>query len=188
MAKSVNYIPIRTTRAYQEAQNDEFFVGWLRMQEAVMEIEFPYVDCPEVLDQMYAKETLPVIEAKLLDLYANSRAAVAGEENLHRTMRYVYYLGEVFRRAFDGTWVALPEIDALGKRVDPESGPALQPAVDLPFRETFVTPLRQISLAIGRRSGKELATNFMLTERPYNKWVADGRPELVVPGTLREKD
>lgn len=188
MAKTVNYIPIRTTRAYRDAQSDENFLGWLRMQEAVMDIEFPYVDCPEVRDVMYAKESLPIVEAKLLQLYGNSREALTGEENLHRTMRFVYYVGDVFRRAFEGTWVALPEIDDKGKRKEPEAGPSLQPAVDVPFRESFVTPLRQVSMAIGHRSGNELATNFLLTERAYAKWVKDGRGEVVIRGTLREKD
>ncbi|WP_049924823.1 hypothetical protein [Mycolicibacterium septicum] len=108
MGSTFNYVPIQLTKAFRDAQSDEKFQGWLKMQEAAVGIEFPINNLPEARDSMFTKDILSLAEAKLTDLYASNRAAYAGDENIHRTMRFVYYIGETFRRAFEGTWVAIP--------------------------------------------------------------------------------
>lgn len=188
MGKSSDYVPVRLTRAYRDAQENEFFLGWLKMQEAVMNIEFPYFDLPEVKDHMFTGDSLRIVENKLLDLYSDPRVAFAGEENLHRTMRYVYYIGETYRRAFEGTWVVLPEVETKGKKRAGDSEPAMTPAVDLPFNELFTNPMQQISMALSRRTGTEITAIFQFAAEDYAQWVQDGRPERVFRGTLREDD
>jgi len=73
---------------------------------------------------------LESIEAKLLEFYADSVVADATDEAVHRTMRYVYYIGETFRQAFEGTWVAC------APRRKEDGG--ARPAIDMSFRETFI--------------------------------------------------
>jgi hypothetical protein len=51
--------------------------GWLKMQEAVMGIEFPIYDLPEIRDAMFTKESLASIEANLIELYPDEDAAYA---------------------------------------------------------------------------------------------------------------
>jgi len=63
------YVPVQLRRAFREAQSGEYFQGWLKMQEAVMEIEFPYEDLPEVRDQMFTRESLDIVEPKLMGLF-----------------------------------------------------------------------------------------------------------------------
>ncbi|MCV7100895.1 MULTISPECIES: hypothetical protein [Mycobacterium] len=181
MGKTYDYVPIQLTKAFREAQSDERFQGWLKMQEASMEIEFPIYDLPEIRDSMYTKESLETVEATLMELYPNESAAYAGDENLHRTMRYVYYIGETFRRAFEGTWVALPPSDP--KR----DVKLLRPAIDLPFRELFVQPMELIGMALNRRSGIEITRVYGHIQRAYSKWLDAGRPEREFRGTLREQ-
>ena len=41
MGKSFDYVPVQLTKAFREAQTNEQFLGWLKMQEASMEIELP---------------------------------------------------------------------------------------------------------------------------------------------------
>ncbi|BBZ54217.1 hypothetical protein [Mycolicibacterium phocaicum] len=96
MGESFDYVPTQLTRAFRDAQSNEQFLGWLKMQEAVMEIEFPYYDLPEIREQMYTEASLAIVEQKLLGLYDNHRSAFS-LENVHTTMRYVYYVGETFR-------------------------------------------------------------------------------------------
>jgi hypothetical protein len=109
MGSTFDYVSIQLTKAFREAQVDEKFQGWLKMQEAAMGIVFPIEDAPEVRDCMFTKASLETIEAKLIDLYADSVVAYAADNAVHRTMRYVYYIGETFRQAFEGTCVAVPQ-------------------------------------------------------------------------------
>jgi hypothetical protein len=182
MGSTFNYVPIQLTKAFRDAQSDEKFQGWLKMQDAAMGIEFPINDLPEARDSMLTKDSLALAEAKLTDLYDNNRAAYAGDENVHRTMRFVYYIGETLRRAFEGTWVAIPPQENAS-----EQGAPL-PGIDVPFREGFIQPTQLIGFALTRRSGIEITRVYGHMERAYNKWQEAGRPERTFRGTLREND
>ncbi len=181
MGSRFDYVPVRLTKAYREAQADEKFQGWLKMQEAAVDIEFIIEDLPEVRDTMYTKDSLETAEAKLVELYPDNRTAYHGDENIHRTMRYAFYIGETFRQAFEGTWVALPT-------EGPKSKPAAsRPAVDLPFNEDFIVPSDLIGLALHHRSGTEITFVYGRMEKLYKKWLDDGKPEREFQGTLREE-
>ena len=175
-----DYIPTQLTNAFREAQTDEKFQGWLKMQEAAMGIEFPIYDLPDIRDNMFTKDSLATIEEKLTELYDSNSAAYTGEENIHRTMRFVYYVGETFRRAFEGRWVAIPP---LGNKPDREG---LLPGVDVPFREGFIRPTQLIHFALTRRSGVEITRVYGHMERAHQKWLEAGRPPRSYRGTLRE--
>jgi hypothetical protein len=180
VGKRFDYVPTQLTKAFRKAQSDEKFQGWLKMQEAIMDIEFPIYDLPEVADEMFTKDSLEKAEAKLLELYPDDRAAYATDDDIDRTMRYVYYVGETFRQALDGVWVALPPNDPKKNKE------ALEPAIDLPFSEAFIQPTVLVRFALNRRTGNEIVTVFANMERVYRQWVDDGRPERVFRGTLRE--
>jgi hypothetical protein len=175
-------VPIQLTKEFREAQSDEKFQGWLKMQDAAMGIEFPIYDLPEVRDSMYTKESLAVVEEKLLDLFENAADAFNGAENLHRTMRFAYYIGETYRQAFEGTWVAIPTHAPSGEMT------GTQPGIQVPFREDFIRPVEQLKLALIRRRGNQITRVFGYAERDYNQWLENGRPEVEYVGTLREND
>lgn len=173
MGKSFDYVPTQLTKAFREAQSNEQFQGWLKMQEAVMEIEFPYYDLPDVRETMFTKDSLAIVEQKLLGLYDNHRSAFA-PDNIHTTMRYAYYVGETFRRACEGDWVNVPIADDF------------IPAIDFPMREAMIRPADLIKGAVNRRGGSDLITIFGLAERDYREWVDAGRPARTFLGSLRE--
>jgi hypothetical protein len=176
VADITNYVPVQLTKAFRDAQTDETFRGWLKMQEAAMDIEFPYHDLPELRGRMFTMESLDVVEVKLLELFANHREAFS-DSNIHVTNRYAYYVGETLRRAFEGTWVVLPPNDERDR---------LKPAVDYPFREAFTTPTDDVKVAVNRRSGTEFAQNYRIAALDYTDWVNAGRPERTFLGRLRE--
>lgn len=182
MGSRFDYVPIQLSRAFREAQSDTNFQSWLKMQDAAVQIEFPIYDLPEIRDQMFTKDSLATVEAKLLELYTNERAAYSDDDSIHRTMRYVYYVGETFRRAFEGTWVALPTQNT---DTDPH---ALRPAIDLPFREGMIKPNDLIGMALNRRSGIEITRVYGHMERLYQEWLENGKPERQFRGTLREQN
>ena len=176
MGRSFDYVPVQLTKAFRDAQSDEKFRSWLKMQEAVMGIEFPINDLPEVRDQMFAKDSLVTIETKLMELYPNHRIAYE-PRHAQVTMRYVYYIGETFRRAFEGSWVALPANEG-----------GYLPAIDYPMREAMNRPADLLKVAVNRRTGIELTTVYGFAERDYAAWFDAGRPERTFRGTLREED
>jgi len=175
---ALDYVPEQLTKAFRLAQSDERFQGWLKMQEASMEIEFPIYDVPQLRGQMYTPDSLAIVEAELLQLHPNHREAFT-EDAVHLTMRFAYYIGETFRRAFEGTWVAIPS------RVDPENGPRTA-AVDFPMREAYIDPAQLVVLALNRRTGKEISRVFGYAERDYAEWIESGKPERTFLGRLRE--
>lgn len=48
------------------------------MQEAAMGIEFPIDDCPKIRDQMYTKDSLTVVETKLIELWVDASSSRRG--------------------------------------------------------------------------------------------------------------
>lgn len=174
-------VPMQLSKVFRKVQHDPNFRGWLKMQEAVMEIEFPYTDLPEVRDQMFTKDSLPVVEQKLLELYPDRRSTLATDSAVHTTMRYAYYIGETYRRAFDAVWVAIPH------HIDPDLPPRGF-AIDFPMREGMTDPLQQLQMAVTRRTGNEITRVYGYAERSYNEWIANGKPERTFIGTLREED
>ncbi|UHJ57078.1 hypothetical protein LT337_09760 [Mycolicibacterium fortuitum] len=182
MGSTFDYVPIQLTAAFRQAQTDEKFQGWLKMQGAAMEIVFPIEDLPEVADSMFTKNSLATAEAKLTELYDNNSMAYRGEETVHRTMRFVYYIGEVFRRAFEGSWVAIPPEPDEGEQQTP------LPGIDLPFTESIIKPTQLVGFALVRRTGTEITRVYGHMERAYNTWIEGGRPERTYRGTLREGD
>lgn len=171
-----NYVPIRNTRRYLEAQHDETFGGWLAMQEAAIPLIFVVDEVPAIRSLMFEPESLDVTESALMELYPTKAASRETDAAIDTTMRFVYYFGETFRRALEGTWVALPR----------ENGPGLNPAIDLPFREEFIQPRTFISFALGRRTGNQVSRIFGFAKTDYDEWIASGRPERIIRGTLTE--
>ncbi|MGW4741727.1 hypothetical protein [Nocardia xishanensis] len=149
-----------------EYQNDEKFQSWLRMQDAAMDIEFSIFDAPEVNGHMYTREGLVIAEQVLLERFPDYRT-VFTEENQKLGMRFVYFIGETFRRAVEGNWFALPPDP-------PRRGPL--PLVDAEFRSPFFNPMRLMSFAFQRRTGKEIVTPYDNAVKKYKKWVDAGRP------------
>ncbi|NMK79138.1 hypothetical protein HHM19_03190, partial [Staphylococcus capitis] len=56
MGATHDYIPIQLTKEFRRAQENKLFRSWLDRQQAIMAIEFPVEDCPEVAGIMYTEE------------------------------------------------------------------------------------------------------------------------------------
>ncbi|OHU31698.1 hypothetical protein BKG76_00330 [Mycobacteroides franklinii] len=174
-----DYVPIQLTNAFRRAQQNTKFRSWLDMQDAVMAIEFPFEDCPEVAGMMYTQRSLGVVEAKILSFYDCFQDAWDAK-NIHTTMRFVYYIGETYRRGFEGAWAALPKF---GGGEDDNT-----PVVDFPFRDTLFKPMESVQVALVRRTGSEIAGLYPYAQKDFQEWVEAGRPERTYRGTLREDD
>ncbi|WP_063130236.1 hypothetical protein [Nocardia fusca] len=159
--------PIRQTPEYQAIQHDERFQGWLRMQEAAMDIEFTNYDVPELNGHLYTREGLVIAEHQILQRYPTYRDMFS-PDNLKIAMRFVYAIGETFRRAIDGTWVALPP--------NPPERPAPLSVIDSPMWTAFHDPQHMIGLAFNRRTEKEITFIYDRAVKRHQKWIDAGRP------------
>jgi hypothetical protein len=174
MCTANHSVALQLTDAFRRAQSDAQFRRWLTTQRAAMQDRFPVNDCPDVRHGMYGQSSLAIVGARLLQLYPDRRAAF-NRETIRTTMRYVYYVGETFRRAFDGTWVALPSLD------DVDAPPA-RVAVDYPMREGLIRPTELVLLALSRRTGEVITGVYRHAERDHAAWMCAGRPERTFTG------
>lgn len=159
---------IRNTSEYQRIQHDERFLGWLRMQEAAMEIEFTVFDMPELSAHMYTREGIVLAEREILRRFDRYRTMFSAE-NYKIGMRFVYFIGETFRRTVEGHWIALPP--------DPPTRPGPKSVVEAPFHWNFYDPQHMIGLALSRRTGTEISWIFDRAAEDHRDWVAAGRPQ-----------
>jgi hypothetical protein len=158
---------VRDTPGYQEIQNDELFRAWLHMQQEAMENEFVEVDVPELAGHLWTREGLVIAEHEMLRRHPNFDDMVS-EENLEVAVRFIYFVGETFRRALEGIWVLRP--------ANPPERPEPLCVIDSPMWTAFHEPTHMIELAFDRRTGKEISWIFDRTVKRHQKWVAAGRP------------
>lgn len=158
---------VRDTPEYQQIQNDELFHEWVRMQQEAMENEFVRVDVPELDGHLWTREGLVIAEHEMLRRYSHFDE-MAAEENLELGVRFIYFIGETFRRALEGRWALLPP--------NPPERPDPLCVIDSPMWTSFHEPTHMSELAFDRRTGKEISWIFDRTVKRHQKWIAAGRP------------
>ncbi|WP_405180764.1 hypothetical protein OG225_06060 [Nocardia sp. NBC_01377] len=156
---------VRESPEFRNLQQDSKFRSWLLMQEAAIEIEFTVFEVPSLSGIEFTREGLVAAEQEILVRYADSNPF--SEENYKLGTRFLYFIGETFRRNFEGTWVALPP-------EEPKGIPAT--VVDVEFKSTFFNPGHQIGFVLQRRTGKELTQIYDRALARYTQWVDLGRP------------
>ncbi len=164
MAKKSS-ISVRDTPEFKKLQQDEQFQSWLLMQDAAMEIEFTVFDVPELSGLEYTREGLVIAEQEILRRFADS--SPWSKENYKLGNRFLYFIGETYRRNFEGKWVALPP-------QPPKTNPAT--VVDTEFSSGFYNPRTQMGFVRSRKTGTELTWAFDHAQAAYTKWVELGRP------------
>lgn len=158
--------PIRGSEEFRDAQSDPRFISWLKMQEAAVELEFIVSDVPELKSHLYTREGIVIAESAALDRFSGWSEAFTGD-NLTLAMRFVYFIGETFRRHTEGRWVAVPQ-------APPKTG-ALQ-AIDVEYKSGFYAPTDMLQMALAQRTGDKIVKVFDYAVEDHQKWVDAGRP------------
>lgn len=158
---------VRDTLEYQQIQKDESFHAWIQMQQEAMENEFVDVDVPELRGHLWTREGLITVEHEMIRRYSNFDEMVS-EKNIDVGVRFIYFVGETFRRALEGIWALLPP--------NPPDRPDPLCVIDSPMWTAFHDPTHMSEIAFDRRSGKEISWIFDRTVKRHQKWVAAGRP------------
>nr|WP_245558249.1 hypothetical protein [Nocardia thailandica] len=156
---------LRDTAAFAKRQADAGFRSWLLMQEAAMEIEFTVFDVPELSGCEYTREGLVIAEQQIMHRFDNVSPFSADNRKLGN--RFVYFLGETFRRSFEGRWVAVPPIP-------PATNPKVM--IDVEFKSGFYNPRQMVTFVWKRRTGTELTWIYDFAQENYANWISRGRP------------
>ncbi|MGK8485439.1 hypothetical protein [Nocardia asiatica] len=90
-------------------QHDPRWLAWLADMDAGLERFFTET-VPGMPDDPWSADGLRHAEARALELFP-SREAVGLPENRDTADGFHRYLGEVFRRAFEGRWYNVPDYD-----------------------------------------------------------------------------
>ncbi|WP_406267329.1 hypothetical protein OH799_22125 [Nocardia sp. NBC_00881] len=103
-------------------------------------------------------------------------------ENREIADQFHRYIGEVFRRNFEGEWYNVPECD------DPQRTHGFGPVVRRPFNELYLTVISQLTTAMHRRTGTEWSRIFEFSAEDYTSWQNAGRPPLSEWMKIRDED
>ncbi|WP_280428346.1 hypothetical protein [Nocardia brasiliensis] len=163
--------PYTKTELRQRAkdQEDPRWLAWLNEMGEQVD-RFLNETVPDMPDDPWSVEGLQRAEQALLERFPNS-GDESGPENQELVDQFARFIGETFRRHFEGEWYNAPDADDMqGSR---GFGPVLREGYNPEYLDTV--PL--VSMAIYRRTGKEWGRIFGHSQRRYAQWVAAGRPE-----------
>ncbi|MGY1945011.1 hypothetical protein [Nocardia asiatica] len=153
-------------------QHDPRWLAWLADMDAGLERFFTET-APGMPDDPWSADGLRHAEARALELFPTFESVSLPEsraiaDEFHR------YLGEVFRRRFEGHWYNVPSHD------DRQHTRGYGPVVDLPFTDVYFTVISQLTAAMDRRTGHFWARTFERMQTAHREWVDAGRPPLSV--------
>lgn len=149
-------------RRFDEAQQDEQFLSWVEMNEAVLELEFDEVD--DLPAQPWDGLALDRAEAAALEIFASAQDCFT-EATWESSWHFVRFIGQTFVDAFEGHWVNLPGAN----------GGRPQVAVDLPFGSMYVEPIGMLTSAMSRRTGTEWSRVFGYAAEDYATYLEERR-------------
>ncbi|WP_330229018.1 hypothetical protein OHA40_23365 [Nocardia sp. NBC_00508] len=161
-------------------QQDPRWVRWLdRMTDEIN--HFLTITVPDMPESPWTAEGLRHAEAVALRIFPTMES-VDLPENRHLADQFHRYLGEVFRRNFEGEWYNVPEHD------DPQRTRGFGPVVRRPFNELYFTVVSQLTAAMYRRTGTEWSRIFEFSAEDYADWQSAGRPSLDEWMKIRDAD
>lgn len=144
-------------------QRDPAFVEWLgRMDEELA--KFFAEDVPDMPADPWTVEGLRHAEQAALAYYWEREPGDLSWRR-EREKRFQRYLGEVFVRNFQGTWMW----------VDVNRDGIKTPVVRRPSMETYFEVERHVGSAVGERSGEVWSRLFERAWEYHESWVAAGR-------------
>lgn len=169
-----------TTAELRQREKDQQDPAWLAWLDAMPDAldEFLTVDVPDMpADPWTAEGLLHAEQASLA--YFPSMKSVDEPSNRARADRTSRYLGEVFRRNFEGTWRNVPELYGIYE--------GFTPAVEEPYVEHYLDVVTMLTASLDSRTGRDWATVFGYAQEDHADWVAAGRPDIADWVTLRPK-
>lgn len=117
---------------------------------------------------LHSAAALYFAEEAALEQFTN-REAVRAPENRAVAERFEVFLGEVFRRGFDGAWINLPYHD--------ETGMGFCPVVRFPFTNLDIHVRAFLEAAAEERTGAEWLSVWARADKIRTAWNEAGSPQ-----------
>lgn len=150
-------------------QENPAWLSWLAAMPAALE-EFVGKDVPNMPADPWSADGLRRAESRALDVFQTGDAVML-PENRELVDRFHRYVGQVFVRRFEGTWLnILDNPDYLDR--------GFEPVVQIPFTDMHFAVVPQLTAAMSRRTGEHWARIYGYSEEDYAAWQAAGRPPL----------
>ncbi|MBF6363095.1 hypothetical protein [Nocardia farcinica] len=167
-------------RQMEADQQDPRWLAWLSEMDGAV-TRFLSETVPDMPENPWSAAGLRRAEATALELFPTPES-VELPENRHVADGFFRFVGEVFRRAFEGRWQNVPDYD------DEQRSHGFGPVVDRPFSENYLDVIPLLTTAVARRTGQLWASIFGYSLEDYEAWKAAGRPPLDEWVQLRDRD
>ncbi|MFI6168799.1 hypothetical protein ACIBCN_18610 [Nocardia sp. NPDC051052] len=126
---------------------------------------------PDMPNNPWSAEGLRRAEKAALELFPTT-ASVEQSENRDVADQFHRFVGEVFRRNFEGVWLNVPTFD------DAERSRGFGPVIQRPFAQFYLGVIQTLTTAIDRRVGDIWAQGFAYSEEDFQAWIESGRPTI----------
>ncbi|WP_405159851.1 hypothetical protein OG203_25745 [Nocardia sp. NBC_01499] len=152
-------------------QQDPRWLAWLGDMDRQID-RFLNETVPDMPNNPWSAEGLRLAEKAALELFPTP-ASVDQPENRDLADQFHRFVGEVFRRNFEGVWRNVPSFD------DAKRSRGFGPVIQRPFAVFYLGVIQTLTTAIDRRAGNIWSQSFGYSEEDYQAWVESGRPAVV---------
>ncbi|WP_330229025.1 hypothetical protein OHA40_23400 [Nocardia sp. NBC_00508] len=145
-------------------QQDPHWMEWLsHMSERID--QFLNVTVPDMPDNPWSDEGLNHAEAAALRIFPTMES-VDLPENRDISDQFHSYIGEVFRRNFEGEWRNVPDYD------DDDHPKGFGPVIRLPYNPEYLAVFQLLTATMFRRTGSQWSRIFGYQAEDYETWKA----------------
>ncbi len=125
---------------------------------------------PDMPDDPWSAAGLDRVEREILERF-DTVPDVDTTDNREIADQITRFIGEVFRRNFEGEWCNVPDMG--GKRY-PDFGPVIQRE----WTDMYLGTANLVTATVDRQWGDYLSEIFVRNTESYEEWVQAGRPPL----------
>ncbi|MFF0491019.1 hypothetical protein ACFYTQ_18520 [Nocardia sp. NPDC004068] len=156
----------------EQDQHDPKWLAWVAPELMETQLRKFLTDTvPDMPDDPWTAEGLAQAECVALELFPTMQAT-RSPENRDVADQFHRFIGEVFRRNFEGSWYNVPSFD------DSQGTHGFGPVIKLPFAEFYFTVIQQLTTVIDRHTGKQWAWIYAQQQKNYDDWKNSGRLPL----------
>ncbi|MGW4848903.1 hypothetical protein [Nocardia brasiliensis] len=153
-------------------QNDPKWLEWVAPENMNAQLDaFLNETVPDMPDDPWSAQGLDHAERAALSIFPTVDSTLV-PENRAVADQFHRFIGEVFRRNFEGVWRNVPSFD------DAKRSRGFGPVIRRPFAEFYLGVVPALTTAIDRKTSTTWAQGFRYSEEDYRVWVEAGRPVL----------
>ncbi|MFF0488067.1 hypothetical protein ACFYTQ_03505 [Nocardia sp. NPDC004068] len=157
---------------FERDQRDSKWLEWVAPEQMQSQLRKFFAETvPNMPEDPWSPEGLDRAEHAALSIFPTVQAVTAPESR-DVADRFHRFIGEVFRRNFEGIWCNVPSYD------DPERRRGFGPVIARPFAEFYLAVIPALTTAIDRQQGTIWSQSFRYSKEDHEAWINGGRLPL----------